>query len=256
MAGFLYFVSSDLPSIDAKAAGLGYAMQDSVETREAASGPGGRRGVVMYDPKRHEGKRIGYYRDQQTWRKLPADAGLPERWIGYWSDAPPTPDSLKREKMIRGASMRLADGHQWQIPIVRRFDDAAQKWESELPTYLDYDDNGRIVTGSVREEYASLWDATAPIADREFAAAAGESPEALADCNQKLYGAVVALLQANYVVALPELIVMRTLDEGTPSLVALASCRYDTLMKWLDDNQKKTSPLTPNGETTADGVAA
>jgi hypothetical protein len=258
MAGFLYARAGTKP-IDAKAIdalGLRYAITGPVQNRETNSkGPNGGPCCLFAEESRQAGKSVGYYPDQQTWRKMPTIEGRPELWIGYWNDAKPTPTDMARRQMLRGASLKLADGNHWQIPIVRRYDDAAQRWESELPALLDFDDAGNVVRGAPVAAYASLWEATAPLADEQFAQDSGESDAKGLD-EQQLYRAVVALLQANYVVALPELAMIGALaDDESIATIVMVAVRYNALIGWVEDQKKTESQTEKSGTTTTAGVA-
>jgi hypothetical protein len=253
MAGFLYFRSGNQRPVTKDVAaklGLAYAFPAGIQNCQVnANSPSKSQGNVFADPLRHEGKRIGYFPGDQTWRKMPNVEGRGELWVGYWNDAKPGPADLKRRQLVRGPQIRLADGNAWQIPIVRRFDDAAQRWECELPSYFDYDDEGKIVKGEPRDEYASLWDATAPLADQ------------LLDGNtldeQAIFQAVEALLQANYVVGLPELMILRTLaDNELIASICMVATRYTTFLEWCEAAKKKSPPEEASGGTSVDGEAA
>ncbi len=259
MAGFLYFISEDTRPLTPeriRAMGLGYAFTANPEN-SAVSGksPNGKSGNVFADSTRQNGRRAGYYAEQQTWRKLPHVEGRPELWVGYWNDAKPTPEDLQRGKLLRGPKLTLADGAAWQVPIVRRFDEAAQRWESELPAYLDYDESGQVVRGQPVDEYTRLWELTAPLADAQFARDAGEEG-ATGPTDADVYAAVAALLQANYVVDLPELIALRALQESDAGTICLVACRYEQLMAWIADDQKKTDRSAASGLTSTDSDAA
>lgn len=251
--GFIYLVETEAANVKQADVGLAYAFTSSPERCQASTGPGGRPCLVLQERSRHGQQPTGYYKDQQTWRKLPAVEGLPERWVGYWNDAKPTPEALERPRMLPSVAVRLVDDQYWKVPVVRRFDAATQTYSSALPRYLDLDDEGRVFPGAIQEKYAALWDAVTPIADAQFADGSEDSEEKLALCEQQLCRAVEALLQTNYLVSLTELISLQALAPDTPALIALASCRYDTLMAWLEDSQKKTPHPVPSGAISIAG---
>jgi len=263
MGGFLYFRSGDTRPIGLDGVtglGLGYILDDgsSIETRQVNAGsPSGKAGLVFADSSRHDPKHlVGINLAEQVWREMPASGDRAELWIGYWKDSKPVPDDLARPSMLRGPKLKMADGNAWQVPIVRRYDESLDQWESELPAILDYDKQGHIIRGKPLEKYKQLWDITAVLAGEQFERDSGENIEI---DDQQVYRAVVALLQANYVVALPELVILEALaDDDSLSLVALASCRYDQLMKWIEASDQKKSESSPgqDGLTMSDGEAA
>lgn len=251
---FLYFKAGSIAKVvtkqDVRELGLEYALGDSIENREVLSGPGGQRGVVFCDSARAGDRSAGYFPDQQTWREMPTRDGRPPLWIGYWNDAPPTPESLARASQLPGVPVLMADERHWLIPIVRNYDEQRDVYTSNLPAYLDYDGEGRIVPGQVLACHQRLWDLTAPVADAQFGT--GDPLES----EQQLYTAVVALLTANYVVDLPELVVLGVLaSDYSLATVVEVSCRYDRLKKWIaeSEEQKKTesTPTEPGSSTSA-----
>jgi hypothetical protein len=249
----LYFRSGDQRTLTKEGVaklGLAYAFPAGVQCVQVNSNsPSKSQGLVFADPARHEGKRVGYFPDQQTWRKLPTIEGRPELWVGYWNDAKPGPIALRRLQLVRGPQIKLADGNAWQIPIVRHFDDAAQQWESDLPAYFDYDETGRVIKGPPRDEYVALWDATAPLADQLLDGSTLE--------EQAIFQAVEALLQANYVVALPELLFIRALaDNELIASICMVATRYKTFLEWCESAKKNSPPEEPSGESLSDGEAA
>lgn len=255
----MYFRSGDQRTLTKEGVAklrLAYAFPAGIQCVQVNSNsPSKSQGLVFADPARHEGKRVGYFPDQQTWRKLPTVEGRPELWVGYWNDAKPGPGDLRRRELLRGPQLKLTDGQAWQIPIVRHFDDASQQWESDLPALLDIDDAGKLIKGTPLKEYSHLWDVTTPLADTQFANDSEISSREVTE--EQVVTAVVALLQANYVVALPELIAIGALQEADLAMIALASCRYEALIGWLNTIQKKSSvPSTPSGVITSAGEAA
>lgn len=251
MASFLYGIAGDQRPVTperVKAWGLSYAFTGGIDHRQVNCGPWGSAGAVFCDTTRQGGRTAGYHPEQQTWRKLPTVEGRLELWVGYWNEAKPGPEDLRRAQLIRGPKIQLADGNAWQIPIVRHFDDSLQRWQSELPAYFDYDEAGKIIKGEPRDEYAYLWDATAPLADQLLD---GQSLD-----DQEVFRSVEALLQANYVVALPELMVLRVLaDDELIASICMVATRYKTFVEWCDSAKKKKSLETTSGDLTSAGKA-
>jgi hypothetical protein len=258
LAGFLYFRSSDTRPITKDGIaklGLSYAFSGHVTTRPtAATSPSGKSGLVLAEEARHDGKTVGYFPDQQTWRKFPSVEGRPECWVGYWNDAKPGPLDLARVKQLKGVPLTLADGNQWDIPIVRSFDGAQQEWISRLPSAWVCDENGDLVPGTEpKAAYAHLWELTAPLADKILAIASGDEVDWVPDAQ---VGKVVkALLQTNYHVDATEIGLLEIVGgEDAFAIIAVAS-RYDTLQDWMD--QKKTSdPSAESGAILSSGEAA
>ncbi len=257
MAGFLYYregAQSLAPGEPAKLQ-LQYAIGRSVTSGGVSNKfPSGKAGVIFADPDRHAGKTVGYYPDQQTWRKLPNVEGRPECWVGYWNDAKPGPGDLARSKQLRGMPVELADGQTWEVPIVRSFDGARQEWTNQLPAAWAADEHGNLVPGGEPKAiYRHLWDLTAPLADKILAIASGEDVEWPDDAH--VGKVVTALLQVNYSVSAAEIGMLEIVGgDDVFAIIAVAS-RYDTLKDWID--QKKTSDLSAgSGVTSSSGEAA
>lgn len=249
MAGFLYFRSGEQtsPTLDTLTKwGLGYAFEAGPDCRVVMGAtPSGAAGSIFADPAR-QSRSVKLDMAGQTWRKLPSVVGRPDLYLGYWSDSPPQPRDLARPAMLRGVPMTLGDGNEWQIPIVRRWD--GQAYESVLPAYVDFDENGLPIRGNPVAKYARLWEVTTPVADAHL----GGDVE-LTD-KQVIDGAV-ALLQANYVVDLPELATLQVLvDDDQLALISLAANRFDQLKALLESessDQKKSEQLATTGAGNA-----
>lgn len=98
------------------------------------------------------GKITAYRPASQVWHKVVKqtladgtvlDAG--RAWIGWDRDDPPTPENLARRKQMTGSRLRLADGHEWLIPIARH-----------LPMLLGLADD-ETVSRTVIPQYRKFW---------------------------------------------------------------------------------------------------
>jgi hypothetical protein len=142
-------------------AGLGYVFdpETSAKTKtpfnpiQVNNGPGGKHGLIVSLSDEH----IGYYKDKQVW-KQEIDT---EYWVGMWTDSAkrPTPESLARENQIKGQWLRLADGHDWLLPMARHWVeiDDELRFEHTLPTRLTRNAAGYWRSGEVTERYRELW---------------------------------------------------------------------------------------------------
>lgn len=241
MAGFLYYRAGNQQPVSIEKArewGLSYAFPASCEGRQVNHNSAtGSVGYVFCDASRHT-KAAGMY-DGQTWRKMPAVEGRPELWVGYYNDAKPGPADLERSPMLAvDLSIRLADGHSWKIPKVRHFDDQMQQWECSLPSLLDYDERGKLYPAKPLQQYQHLWDITAPIANAMIVKAEGVPSVS----DQDVQDCAIALLQANYVVDVPELVAIGALSTSDSfASIVMAACRGKELLEWLDMIQKKAA---------------
>lgn len=241
MSGFLYFRPGQTRNVtreDVTEWGLAYAFERSpLSCMCMANTPTGGAGVVFADPSRQGEGRVKMDLAAQEWRKMPR-AGLPEIYCGYWRDAAPTPQDLARAKQLPGYSIPLADGHQWTIPVVRLFDEFAGHLTSNLPCYLDVDEQGRPVNGQPLSAYAHLWELTAPFAEQMLAEDSKEST------TEQIADAACALLQTNYVVDWPEIAAAKALtnQQMIHNIVAVA-IDWPTYLRWQEVVKKKTPSL-------------
>jgi len=191
MAGFLYYLPgyADAGLEEIKTAKLGYAFGRRCTGVQVMKGPDGGRGVVLADESRMGGQRIGYYPDQQSWRmvpvkktlaaghssvlqpsvepgrkktlvdKPPVAPGEPAPWVGFYTECPPTPDDLARERMLEGHRVTLGDENDWLIPIARgcKNDQSELVFYQPLPTGVGVDDQGNWIADGVLPKYAVLW---------------------------------------------------------------------------------------------------
>jgi hypothetical protein len=261
LAGFLYFRSGDSRPINRAGVnklGLGYAFDgSSVEARATSSGsPSGKAGLIFCAASRHEGKTVGYYPEQQTWRKLPRVEGRPELWLGYWNDAKPTPEDLSRASMLPGEVSMNLGGQQWLIATLTEFDDERKDGDCMLPAPLDYDDDGNLVAGKPVGINAELWDAVHPVA---LGLCFGGDGSGIAEPTaQEIRLAAFSIIGANYVVDMPELVALGALEnESTFRNIVMACCRGRWMLDALNDLAKKNEPpQAAAGSDTSDGKAA
>jgi hypothetical protein len=263
MAGFIYFISGDerpMAPDKARKLGLGYAFTGNLENSGVNhNSPSGKPGNVFGDTSRHNGKRVGYFADQQTWRKMPRVEGRPELWVGYWNDSKPTPADLARHPMLPGeVVMTLGDGEQWLIPTLTEFDQETQSGQCQLPAPLDYDEDGNLVNGKPTGAYGQLWDAVHPVALGVCFGSNAEDSDIKEPNEKQVRDAAFAIIGANYVVSMPELVVLGALQsDATFRNIILASCRGRWLIDAVNELSKKNEPPSvADGSDTSAGKAA
>lgn len=225
--------------------GLAYAFPAGIEGREVTRGLDGKAGYIFADPNRHT-ESIGYFPDRQTWRKLPKVEGRPELWVGYWNEAKPGPGDLERPNQVPGEMVvTLGDGNQWMVPTLCEFDEADRTGPCELPAPLDYDEHGNLFTGKPTGEYGELWDAIHPVAVGLCFGSDDEDSEIKLPTMESLRDATFRLLRTNYVVSVPELVVLGCLrNDTTYRTIVMASCRGRWLINALKVQKKTNSAST------------
>jgi hypothetical protein len=119
-------------------------------------GPDGHPGLVVsalptisQEPPR----RIGYYADDPSIRWRPAGELV---WIGIDQEFPPRPEDLARCEQFPGHLVKLADGRQWLVPLVRR---GIRSGEPALPRSMQWDAAGRFAM-VLEDRYQAIWDKT------------------------------------------------------------------------------------------------
>lgn len=161
MAGFLYYLQHREPSPPSlekiRDVGLGHAFdRDPVESvRVKSGGPDGGEGCVLGYKSRMGDWSIGYRPAEQRWHEMPCGA-----WLGWWTDAPPTPEELARPRQLPGYEAPLNDGHEWLVPLIRCVDDAGDS-SCGLPAVWDMTAAGDVVRGGPVAKHKHLWDDTA-----------------------------------------------------------------------------------------------
>lgn len=253
MAGFCYFLETQDSSISRETieeVGLGYAFENSPECSESlAETPTGSHGVFFADHVRlGEGMRAGYFPDEQEWLVIPATD--PKIAVGYWSKHKPSPEDLMRESPLPGLAVKLADENFWTVPTVRK--PTGQEWHCELPCRLTLNEQGRLVSGTPLSKYQRLWEITEPVAKRMLEADTHKG-EPLSD--EQAASIAVELLQANYVIDVPELVLLNALaTDGSLGIVCSVAVMKDRLLSWIDTLQKKSNDQqTDTGSISANG---
>lgn len=166
---FNYFLPDrDKTTLDElESLGLGYvftpepnAAPRSVFTpRPATNGPSKEPGLVVS----LSSEWCGYHVGKQVWKKE-VDAPY---WVGMWTDQRPTPETLKRDNMIEGRTLRLDDGNIWTLPVARHWEefDGDIFFRRTLPSRLTRNDAGEWYPGEVKERYRELWELATGLMD-------------------------------------------------------------------------------------------
>lgn len=255
--GFLYFkpnYTGQVSPASIAAWGLAYAFPTSPAGSVCmGSTPSRTPGVVFAEDVRHQGHAIGMHVDRQAWRKIPGS----DLYVGYWRDHKPTPRELARPLLIPGYRVRLADDQEWQVPLVRRFDTEQLASVSNLPCYMELDEDGTWRRSRVLGVHAHLWELTQPVAD----ALLGEYVEGRTPVvdDRAIMAALVALLQANYVVGPAELSLLEAFtSEASTHAAVMAACDWATFLDWAESDEQKKSAAARRavGSTTSAGATA
>jgi hypothetical protein len=248
--GFLYFVPGFTRPITFKEVRtfcLGYAFESGPQSGQCAiNTPTGTAGMIFADKARHAEGRVKMDMENQVWRKMPRP-GQQDVYVGYWKDAKPGPDDLKREKQVGGYQVAMLDGSRWTVPLVMMFEKTSEQLLSGLPTKMALDDQGEVVAGDVIDRYQFLYDA---MSDYAAAMQAGKLIELLEALPlSKVCKDARTLLAANYIVDLPEIHALDIWQMIRPEecmeavAIILAAIDYATFNEW--DTVKKNRTPSP-----------
>ncbi len=200
---FLYFVETDAASATPellKEWGLDYAL-DCVESRRSRLE--NREGLLVAAPGLKDRFRIEPA--SQTWRKLPAQAGAPDRRVGLWKGEKVDPEGLARPTTLKGRRVPDAQGRLWIVPVVRAPNEAGEV-VSRMPCYWDVDETGALIPGDPVVVSEGLYGATQGAWE---AVKEGRELDPVA-----CWPLCVRLLQANYRIGPVELAMLETFQRG------------------------------------------
>ncbi len=123
-------------------------------------GPGDASGAMLsVNPQGKAPPRAGYLPEFQRWTKVRIE---PELWIGIDNEYPPVPADLARPNQVEGHVVTLADGHGWQVPVVRTI-----VHETKLPRDLYRGPDGELQV-AIKPAFEELWDESKVIWDMLF----------------------------------------------------------------------------------------
>lgn len=132
----------------------------------SGTGPGGQSGLMVQAlPARCPVPlRVGYFPKQQTWHERPCGADC---WVGIDQEFPPTPAELLIPEQPRGHRVRLGDGQEYRVPILRSPFARDQMGRSQLPRAFGWDSRGQFVV-TRKQSADELWEKSAAVWDHFF----------------------------------------------------------------------------------------
>lgn len=213
---FLYFVEGlvSLPRTSVADVELSHALDGTEWTaRQVMSGPDGAAGVVACATE----ARCSYDRQAQSWQPM-SEANGRRRWLGWWNDTPPTPETLARKEQIRGELVRMADEREWLVPI--GLDVGEHGVRSRLPSVVRRTADKRWVVGDVLPRYRRLWQATQTL----FDAVVDSAETGFMRFN---FDQAVEVLSANYRVGPEEVSTLGLFDSAGDAYLKLVATVID-----------------------------
>jgi len=260
MSGFLYYVPGhERPTVTAeelRERGIDYAFDGRWTAAAVRGGPDEQHGSIIADQQRVAAERIGYYPQQQTWRRIPASA----LWIGYYTAERPGPADLIRPEPLEGHLVTLGDGRAWMAPIARAWFEIEQPeehlvWFCKLPEAVTLDDEGNWASGAVVAQYRPLWE----IAERWWDAINGadlhvqDKPQRVRFDFEGINDAALLALGTNYRLGRVEVDVLGLFTDQTVHAVLGALIDWPTMEQFL---KKKLKTSAAGGSGSAPGPPA
>jgi hypothetical protein len=219
-------------------------IDDLCHAEVCGKGPSGDPGLIVGAlpiAGREPPRRLGYFADEQIWTKI--DENL---WIGVDRAFPPLPAELARKDFFRGYKIKLGDGNEWEIPVIRDFGTHAPR----LPRDMFYDEHG-IFTTRLREEYAAIWEKTERAARLFYDA---KSVEFGAIGLESALDIGLTALALNYRVGKPEQRILRLLtttnwEEALGAMVDWPLFE-DYLRREMEASKKNSAPPTASASAS------
>lgn len=251
MPGLYYFIpeaeraSVDLFSQYGLAQSLG---QTGWIQRHCTGGPDDKPGVFLVR-QASCADRPGYFPDEQSWQKCANGLG-----IGWDRSRRPPPEELKRPNQVGGHKVRLLDGHQWLMPVLRStlrgsmlphglVMDAAGKWSRRpLKVYAALHDQAESLWSRFQ------WEIEARNADEQQVEQPKRPQGAM--LVEDLPGFAVRCLSVNYHVADWEVSAMGLLSDQLVYEICEAAMDIPAIVEVLEamqDAKKKGSPASTPG---------
>jgi hypothetical protein len=232
MGQFLYYLPGRQAVSDDEAGKLlpHAELLPAYSKRQIGAGPDGAGGMLLCRGEAPE--HFIYDPETQVWQSCESGAW----WVGYEKEAMPGPEDLLRADAIEGHLVKLFDGHDWIIPILRVITTG-----TVLPmhTAIVLGANGQWIT-KLRPQYQTLGHRVEALWNDFYgglkAAAEGESPLAITfDLKMEL---VIEALAINYRISGAEISLLMLLGGVQMNAVIEAMLDYPTALSMA---QKKTS---------------
>lgn len=234
----LYFFPNEkgIPGASGKDAllrrcGLREVIGDTSMPYRQSSGPGGHAGIVV-DTSADERAIIDM--TAQTWTECAGGAF----WYGYWTERKPGPNELGRRSQVDGHLVRLSDGNDWLVPLVR-----AISGGTKLPRVIRFTPDGRTVL-DVHSGYQAFYDMGMTVWD-EFLLR-----ERYAENLDSLLPVTIAALTVNYRVGKWEAGALGLIDTQNILQIAHAIIDGPAIDAYMHEREKKTE----SGDTAGNGL--
>lgn len=210
-----------------KKAGLAHILPEGQSTPEftnTQNGPDGGVGVIFAfsgADKVNLQKTVEHIK----WKQIPKT----ECYFGFDEENPPGPKDLQRKKLKDSYPVKLSDGNEWKVAIIRKVDGG-----TELEKNLEHNGEEWVAAGLQRqyvdmfERAGKVWDQfITPLMDQEE----DESGDDIEITVEDGWDLAVDALALNYRISFPEITLLNLFDTSTASQAALASIDW---LRWCD----------------------
>lgn len=217
--------------------GLPHLEDCSLPFAELMKGPSEGRGLIF--PAVNSGDKVdprlrSFLPDEQIWKRYGSDI-----WIGRFKDAQIGPSELRRPMQVKGHRVKLCDGNQWLIPLVRSFDGATC-----LPQTIDFDEDGQPVL-DIQPKYSKFYSQGIKVWDRIM-------EDDLLSPTEVLLDLAVEALKVNYSVSKWEIGFLGLLDTQIVQKVTEAVIDAPTWRRWVELKKKLTPASSPESDGDRD----
>jgi hypothetical protein len=169
----------------------------------------------------------------QVWKKEPRG----RFYVGLWNDEKPGPHDLLRSDARSGNKrVKLLDGNEWEIPVVR-----------DLPRVFEFSEGETWVFGEVVSRYRELSTIAKTVAPLLYPA--GSTPEEIREAETIATQFFVAALQANYRIGPMEISMLGLVDIDAFRDILRAALDWDGYLAIIKNEESRSASSEPSGDS-------
>lgn len=139
--------------------GLTELLPTSRQSRSTMDGVDGVPGLLLASDKTSL-DRLVVDKSKQSWSPRFGCSSM----VGHWNDDPPTLDDFRRDQQHDGIAVKLLDGAEWLVPVLREWREDLS-WAPTLPRVMQQcAKTGQFLLGAVVPQHRELWETSLQIA--------------------------------------------------------------------------------------------